>query len=140
MAKEVLKDLHKRHIKGTQPDVMVPDKDVLLCHLTNAVRKGLSLNKNKVYVTSRVLKHLYDVRTATIYDFLINNLHTIIKYPDNIHKNKNSKRADYCFHKKLKGAEYIALLEIEERIDLVTALRAKRSYINNFEKIWKWEE
>ncbi|MFB6306657.1 MAG: hypothetical protein ABEH43_06665, partial [Flavobacteriales bacterium] len=75
-----------------------------------------------------------------IYDFLIDNLHTIVKYPDKIHENKKGKRADYCFHKHLKGADYMALLEINERIELVTALRANEKYIQNFKKIWVWEE
>lgn len=109
--------------------------------MTKIVMKQLELEDGSVYVNTLVLKHLYDKKPAEEFDFLINNLHTIAKYPDYIYKNKDSKRGEVCFTKKLKGSDYICSIEIDEQTFIVTAFRIRdKKYMKNYESLWSWED
>ena len=50
---------------------------------------GIDLSCNKVYLNTRVLKHLYDKRPAEEFDLMIETLIDVVKYPNKIYKNKN---------------------------------------------------
>lgn len=99
----------------------------------------------RVYVSTRMLKHLYDSRPAEEFVSIIENLHTIVKYPDEIYENKTGKRGDFCFVKELKGERYIASIEITERKDkkifVATAFRLrKENYLKNYKLLWSWRD
>jgi len=55
---------------------------VQLCHLAMAVIKGLDLSCNKVYLNTRVLKHLYDKRPAEEFDLMTKILIDVVQYPN----------------------------------------------------------
>jgi len=138
--KKILLNLHENYIVGTQEKAAVVFKAVFLCHLTNTVLKEIK-TVGKVYTNSRVLKHLYDKKPAEEYDFLVCNIYKIVKYPDRIYKNKDPKRGDFCFLKKLKGYNYLCSLEVDadDGLTIVTAFRVrKESYLNNYELLWSW--
>lgn len=132
-------NLHENYIVGTQEKAAVVFKAVFLCHLTNTVLKEIK-TIGKVYTNSRILKHLYDKKTAEEYHFLLGNIHKIVKYPDRIYKNKNPKRGDFCFLKRIKGYNYLCSLEITDgELMVVTSFRVrKESYLNNYELLWSW--
>ena len=141
---EILNNLYQKYIKGTQPKIFVTHKVVVLCHLTNQVNKVI-LDKSglsRVYISTKMIKHLYDKKPAEEFDFIIDNLHKIIKYPNYIYKNKKEKRGDWCFVKKIKNELYISSLEHEEEIlEIVTVFRIrKEKYLENFELLWSWED
>jgi len=141
---EILNNLYQKYIKGTQPKIFVTYKVVVLCHLTNQVNKVI-LDKSglsRVYISTKMIKHLYDKKPAEEFDFIIDNLHKIIKYPNYIYKNKKEKRGDWCFVKKIKNELYISSLEREEEIlEIVTVFRIrKEKYLENFELLWSWED
>lgn len=139
----ILFDMHNKHIKGTDPKSMVVNTTVVICNLTNIVSKAIAVDNPKVYVTTRALKHLYDGKVAEEYHFILTNAHTIIKYPDNIYKNKNPKRGDFCFTKELKGSRYICSLERGEGDELcvVTMFRMRKpGYIKSYELLWSWRD
>ncbi len=148
MARErrrVLAELYKEYVYRTPPKAIVINETVFLCHLTWAVAKALGVDTIRVYVSTRMLKHLYDSRPAEEFIFVIENLHTIVKYPDQIYENKNSKRGDFCFVKELKGSRYIVSIEIpkgeEDKIFVATAFRLrKESYLNNYKLLWSWRD
>lgn len=144
--REVIPELFEQYIKDTPADTRVPAKTVFLCNLTNAVRNGIGFSSGKVYVTSRMTKHLYDHKPAEEFHFLINNIHTVVKYPDHIYKNKDSKRGDYLFFKVLKGNSYLCSIEITSSEDdltenyVATAFRMrKESYLKSYELLWSWK-
>ena len=143
----VIPELHRRYIKGTAKDAVVQNARVFLCHLTGAVSIGaLGLMqterapRRKVYISTRVLKHTYDKRPAEEYDFLTENLHAIVKYPDCVYKNKDSKRGGYCFVKTLGNKLYLCSLEsVEDRFEVVTFFRVpKEKYLESYELLWSW--
>ncbi|MCK4554765.1 hypothetical protein KAU19_07485 [Candidatus Parcubacteria bacterium] len=141
--REGLNNLYQKYVKGTHPKISVTYKVVVLCRLTNQVNKVVLDNSglSKVYVNTKVLKHLYDKKPAEEFDFIIGNLHKIVKYPDYIYRNKNEKRGDWCFVKKIKNELYISSLEHkEETLEIATVFRIrKEKYLESFELLWSWE-
>lgn len=141
--------LHKDYVRNTSKKAIVQMVNVLLCHLTAAVVKGVPLSCNRVYLNTRVLKHVYDKRPAEEYDFLIRNIKNIIRYPDKVYRNKTGKRGDFCFVKDLKNSKVFVSLEpiianisnekIVTHCEIVTFFRVTNdSYLANYELLWEW--
>ena len=64
-----LKDFFKKYIEGTQEKAIVADLKMFLCHLTNAVMKGMNIDDysiKNIYITSRCVKHLFDKKTKIL--------------------------------------------------------------------------
>jgi hypothetical protein len=141
----ILQNLHDKYIKGTEPGALVPEKTVLLCNLTFTVQKQLCLPK-RAYINTKVLKHLYDKRPARQYDFTICYLHKLIKYPDKIYENKDSKRGGYCFVKTIKGRLSFASVELktenknDEHVFIVTSYDVPEKYLKNYKLLWSWKD
>lgn len=140
--KQILLNLYETHIKGTSAKAIIVSETVLICHLTKAALKGCCFQKNKIYVNTKVLKHIYDKKPAEEFNFIIDNLHTIIKYPDSVCKNKTPKRGQFCFIKNLKGNIYFCSLEeVKNELFVVTAFRVrKKNYLKNYELLWSWRD
>ena len=137
--------LYKKYVRGTDRKAIVQMVIVLLCHLTAAVAKGVGTECTKVYINSRVVKHIYDKRPAQEFDFLISQAEHIVKYPDYIYKNKSGKRGSFCFVKKVNNELWIVSIEIiqqkeiESHCEVVTFFRTNPEYLESFELLWKWE-
>jgi len=149
MSKKVLPDLYEKYIKNTGPQAIVINKTVFLCHLTNAVSKGIGIfPTNKIYTTSRVIKHMYDKKPAEEFDFLINCVHRIVKFPDKVYQNQDAKRGDFCFVKNLNGRSYFCSIQIvrndggdTEDLYLATAFRIRKiNYLDNYKLLWSWKD
>lgn len=134
--------LHRKYIKNTAKEAIVTNSIVYLCNLTFAVQKGINISEKKTYINTRVVKHIYDKRPAQEYDFLLNNISIIVKYPNDIYENKNSKRAGYCFVKSINEKKYLVVIECDNEIEgihIVTAFGVGEKYLKNFHQIWSWE-
>jgi hypothetical protein len=141
----VIHELFEKHIKHTKEKEIVPLETVYICRLTYSVLNVLGFGDSKVHVSTKVLKHLYDKKPAEEFDFLINSLPAIIKYPDRVYKNKISKRGDFCLVKRLKGFSYLCSVEFcedagEMRVCVVTAFRVRdEAYLKKYELLWSWK-
>jgi len=144
MKNKVAVKMYEKYIKGTVEKEVVVDKLYLVTILTKAVIKGLNLSEDKVYLNTRVLKHLYDRKPAEEFECIICDLHKIVHYPDFVYKNKSPKRGDFCFTKKIKDTNYFCSIERgEDRMFIVTVFRirkGKEGYIKNYELLWSWED
>lgn len=147
MENESLQSLHKKYIRGTSPKAIIMDKKILLCNLTKAVKRGCRFSSSGVYVTTKVLKHIYDKKPAELYDFIVQNLPKIVKYPSHIYKNKSAKRGDFCFVKSLKNEKYLCSIEIcinperkQEEIYVATVFRTDDKYLEKYELLWSWKD
>lgn len=148
MKKEILKKLYEHYIKGTPEKSLIVEKTVSLCSLAKSASVGLRKFECKMYVKAYIntksLKHIYDKKTAEEFDFIIANLHTMIKYPDYIYRNKNPKRGDFCFVKTIKKEQYLCSLELDKlknKLFVVTAFKLrKENYIKNYELLWNWRD
>ena len=140
----------KRHIKNTPNKSPVILQDIFICNLTIAVKKACKLNVLKVHITSKIIKHLYDGKPAEEFDFTLKNIAAIVKYPDRIYKNRDSKRGDYCFVKLIGEFNYLASIEcskidsdnkpLEEKLFIVTCFRVRDiNYLKKYELVWSWK-
>ncbi|MDP4010805.1 MAG: hypothetical protein Q8P72_01085 [Candidatus Roizmanbacteria bacterium] len=145
-----IKKLFKLYIDGTDEKAKIIDTSTMVCNATKTVAKACSLSSVKIYISTKVIKHLYDKRPAEEFNFLINNLHTIVKYPDDIYKNKDSKRGHFAFVKTFKNDKYFSSIEVVENFKvneiledvncIVTCFRMKKEkYLNNYELMWSWK-
>lgn len=144
----IIPNLVEQYIKGTEAQAIVPLVTTFLCHLTMAVIRGVNLEYQKVYISTRVIKHMYDQKPAEEFEYLSNHIHKIVKYPDEIYQNRDSKRGDYGFVKKHGKNQYFCSIEkIENIVEdgganglcVVTAFRLRKSsYLNNYKLLWSW--
>lgn len=142
----MIRSLFKKYIRGTEKKTIVQMVNLFMCHLTVAVVKGASFPCNKVYLNTRVLKHCYDKRTAEEFDFLMENLMSIIRYPNKVYKNKDGKRGGYCLVKEIKNNIYLCSIQFNEHeekttmaFDIVTFFRTDENYLRNCELLWEWK-
>lgn len=148
----ILRGFFKKYIENTAEKAEVVNRKIFLCHLTKAVTSGVGIDHSikKVYITSRCLKHLFDHKPAEEFLFIINHLHKVVKYPDQIYKNKNGKRGDFCLIKNIGNEKYFCSIEIisinkDEEIEevkevqIATAFRLRNDkYIKNYTLLWNW--
>ncbi len=147
MSIKVTTELYEKYIKGTEKQAVVQNVTALLCSMTVAVNKGSRVNCKRIYISTRVLKHVYDKRAAEEFDFLVSNIHQVLKYPDRVYKNRDAKKGDFCFVKKLKNNLYLASVEIMKNpqgesthCEVITFFRIqKESYLNGYELLWEWK-
>ena len=97
-----------------------------------------NLLSGRVSISTRVIKHAYDKRTAQEFDFFIRNLKKIIECPDEIYKNKDGKTGDICVTKTFNHGRYICVLEkTTPGYEVVTFFRIDSKYTNGYELLWK---
>lgn len=139
--------LHKQYIQGTEEKAPVVLLTVLLCNTTNLVMKAIDLSTPKVHVTTKMLKHLYDSKPAEEYEFILNNLVQIVRFPESIYENKGGKRGQFGFVKRIKDHDYFCSIETtqvtnedqsaEEMNFVVTAFRMRREgYLKDYKPLW----
>ncbi|MEK7457950.1 MAG: hypothetical protein AAB612_00465 [Patescibacteria group bacterium] len=135
--------LHKKYIKGSEKKALIKEFTVYVCNLTKAVKTGCSIIGVKVYITTKTMKHIYDVKPAVDYDFLILHLPKLIKTPDRVCRNSSSKRGAYLFVKEVN--EVIYVISVEECVEngetclfVATGFRSDEDYLKKFPTIWSW--
>jgi len=138
------KNLHSNFVKNTKPGEIVINKTVLLCHINEKISRYIKLHEANVYISSKMLKHLYDKRSAQEYDCLLRNMYLIAKYPDLIYRNKGYKSGDFLFVKAIDGYCYTCSLQFVQKgfcrkLNLITAFSVKPEYMRNFKLLWSWK-
>lgn len=134
--------LFKRHVKGTAIKAIVNYQEALLCNLTKAVQDGVKLPTRRVYINTRVIKHLFDTRPPVEFELVIKNLLTVVKYPDEIYSNKNGKRGSYCFVKNVNDQKYFCSIELIRSTNvmiIVTSFLIRNDrYLKSYTLLWSW--
>ena len=152
---DIVKSTVRKYIKGTPKKDYVKELTVLVCNLTDIVKGNLKIQTSRVYITTKVLKHMYDKRTAEEFDFVVSNLTDFIKFPERIYKNKQGKTGNYCFYKTIAKDAYFCVLEIsgdkdpcDEEIGMVYVVSAyrlsedkkkRRNYLSSYKLLWSWK-
>ena len=140
-----IRGLHKMYVRGTAKKAVVQVVTILVCRLTAAVVSGASCLSDKVYISTRVIKHVYDKRPAEEFDTLIANVRAMVKYPDRVYRNVAGKRGEYCFVKSIDGLLYLCALEMVERpeqgtvYEIATLFRVDEDYLKKHELLWEWK-
>ena len=82
---------HQQYIANTDYRARVFDNAFYVGSISLDLAQKLKLSASIVIINSRSLKHLYDKRTAHVYDFLLQHLHEIINQPDMILESVHTK-------------------------------------------------
>lgn len=119
--------LHQDCVGGTLPKEIVINQ-VILCAKTALGR---------IYLNSRVLKHLYDKRTAAIYFLILACLEQVLSKPDAYYRNKFDKRGAVILIKEVKNIAILVSLEKirNKHFEVVTAFEVKEKYLRNLIRI-----
>ena len=129
---QILSRWHEKYIKLTFPKQIVANKSLIF---------GKMDKDTTVYLNTRVMKHLYDKRTAVIYFLLLQNLEHLIFYPDKIYENGLGKRKSLIFVKQIKKELLAVVLErIREeknKVFVITAFETDEKYLEKFKLLWK---
>ena len=141
---KTLKEFFHRYIENTVEKAVVAEKRIFLCLLTVAVCKGVGLESRNVYITARMLKHLYDKKPAEECMFILNHVYEMVRYPDKVYQNKDGKRGGFVFVKRMSAVDYLVAIEdiitneVKE-IQIATAFRLRdEKYIKNYTLLWDW--
>ena len=137
----VIRNLYKKYIAGTARGTLIPLRKRYLCNIRRSVRKVIRKRKlcrnRRVYLSTKALKHIYDrhifdKRTPDDFFCIINELMTIIKYPDRIYRNGSGKRGDFIFAREIRRRTYLIFMEIvsqeeDTTIEVVSAYRTGKN-------------
>ncbi len=140
---------YRLHIKGTAKSQIIALQRDFLCNVKPSLVKILCSNStctdSRVYLSTKSLKHVYDrhvydKRNISEFIIVLQNLTRIIKYPDEVRMNAQSKRGDFLFVKKVKGQLYFVSIQIEldGSIDVVSSSATGESYTKKFTLLWSW--
>lgn len=142
----ILYQFYNTWIRWSYFEAKVPDMKICIGFWVHGpLKNNRKSAKYPIYIKSRSLKHVYDKRTAEEFDFILGNYGLLLADPDKIYRNKDQKRGDYCFVRRLEdGREYFCSLELEcdlykkiSNLWLVTVFRIRKvSYLHNYKLLW----
>jgi hypothetical protein len=138
--------LFHEHVAGTEKKSFVHLAKVAVCNLGPKIYRKLReshiLDNSKVFISTKVLKHIYDDHHPQ-HLTMIKNLHRIVRSPEVVYKNKPGKGGDYIFVKEIRDETYCVVLDIiqsetDSSIEIRTCFYASRPkrYFREFECIW----
>ena len=145
----------KKHIKGTGKKKQIKKLTIYVCNFSNVVMNEFKFSTNRVHLSTKSLKHMYDKRVAQEFDFILNNLPKIIKKPDKVYKNIKGKRGDYCFLKKFAKDTYFCIIENSDDVNpndgkigmnyvvsvykLSEDKEKRKRYLSGYKLLWSWK-
>lgn len=143
MSKGYIELIFTKYIQRTPKGAIVRDMTIKLSSLTHEVRHSINFLTSSVHITTKVIKKNYDKRPAEENDFMLHHGWRILRNPDSIYLNKDGKRADYVFTKRLYRQTYMAAVEVSDHAEapmlyVVSMYRLPKpdNYLRSYELIW----
>ena len=142
MANNKIQKLFKKRVQGTVAYAIIVNETVTAGMLPAAVAEVMAESNRKIYMTSRVIKHLYDKKPAEEFDFVLINIPGIIARPDYLYRNKGDKRGQFCLMKRIEDREYFISLEVINSVygketQIATAFRVRsKPYLEEHDLSW----
>lgn len=133
----MVRDFHQAYIRGTAEKAIVLEAFVSLGIINNDLA-DFEVPTERILLNTKVLKHLYDKKPAEEFDFIIDNLLSLIDCPDFIYQNGRSKRGQRAIVKEIKGDYYFCSLDKQkDSLWVVTVFRIRKAnYLKNYELLW----
>lgn len=139
-----------KYIRDTESRCIIHLKKDFLCKIKPSLFKLLGIHTNcidrSVSLSTKSIKHIYDrhiydKKTPKDFNIILSNLTKIIKQPDEVRRNLESKRGDFLFVKKIGTQLYYVSVEVIEEgcIEVVSASAAGDKYLKKFTLLWSWE-
>lgn len=136
----------ERHIKNTPRKGYVKDLRVKVCEMPHKLKSKIKAKGPKVYITTKSLKHMYDVRSAQEFDFIITNIEAAILHPLRVYRNKEGKTGNICFYKEFGNNAYFYILDSQtDSVYIVSAYRLseieekRKNYLASYKLLWSWK-
>lgn len=138
-----------KYIKNTAPQEKVYVDKGLLCKIKPSLKTFLNNHTQcfdrSVFLSTKSLKniydrHIYDKNNAVIFNIILKNLTNIIRYPDEIRRNVDSKRGDFLFIKEIENQLFFSSVEVlvDGSIEIVSASATGVKYLEKFTLLWSW--
>jgi len=135
-----------RHIRNTPRKGYVKDLRIKICDFPHKLKGKLKIKDKRVYITTKSLKHLYDVRKGEEFDYIISNIDHFILNPTGIFKDKERKTGNYCIYKETGNGAYFIILDVTENsVYVVSGYRLseveekRKNYLSGYRLIWSWK-
>lgn len=141
---------YSRHIKETAQHARITLARGMLCKIKSSLVQVINLHTTcsdqNVFLNTRALKHIYDRHiydksSPWVFEIILNNLTQIIKRPDEVRRNMESKRGDFLFVKKIGRQIFYVSIEvvIGGNLEVVSASATSDNYLRKFTLLWSWE-
>ena len=134
---KLFKDFQKipRGIHIQDPDKLVP----LSLKLDKKLSDALKSKNLWVFFTKRSLKHISEKRQGA--EICLQMIYETVRNPDTLRKGKDSRfLVSKTFHVNEKPYPYLVGIEVsKEAIIIITAFIANKTYLRNFEILWRTE-
>lgn len=136
----------RRYIKNTPRKGYVKDLRIKIGEIPHKLRGKIKPHDQRVYITTKSLKHMYDMRSAQEFDFIIRSLETVIINPLRIYNNKEGKSGDKCLYFEIDNNAYFYILDIKpDGIYIVSSYRLsevlekRKNYLSGYKLLWSWK-
>lgn len=141
-----LSDTIERFIKNTPRKGYVKELRIKISKLPKRFKSKTEAQDLRVYITTKSLKHMYDIRLAQEFDFIIANIEAVITNPHRIYKNKEGKTGSVCLYIKLQENFYFYILDAKpDGLYVVSAYRLseievkRKNYLASYKLLWSWK-
>lgn len=134
-----IEKLFQAYVRGTAPHIAVVNAIVIVGALPSVVAEKIGIRNPKIYITTKIVKHLYDKRPAEEFDCIIANLPWIIQYPEEIYRDKAGKTGSHCLVRAIRGERYLCPLDANGYV--VTTFRIRdEKYLKEYELLRSWRD
>ena len=137
-----IQKIFKKCVRDTALEAVVRNITVVAGMLPPLLSEKIDAANPRIYITTRVIKHLYDKKPAEEFDFVLENIPNLLAHPDRLYRNKGDKRGQFCLMKQIEGREYFVSLELADgkygkELQLVTAFRVRSEpYLKEYDLLW----
>lgn len=141
-----LSNLVNRHIRNTPAKGYVKNLRIKICEFPHKFKGKLKIKDKRVYINTKSLKHLYDVRSAKEFNFIISNVERLILNPIKVFKNKEGKTGDVCFYNEIDKKCYFCIVEVAETANYLVSVYKlspvevkRKNYLSGYKLLWSWK-
>jgi hypothetical protein len=138
---------YSKYIKGTPYKAGILLERIFICKVKEPLRiimdGHVACPDKKVHLSTKSLKHMhdrhvYEKKTPLDLRIILDNLTNIVKYPDEVRKDKDAKKGDFLFIRKVGEHAYWAAVQVslEGGIEVVSASATGPRYTEKFTLLW----
>lgn len=141
-----LKKIVDRYIRNTPRKGFVKDLRIKICEFSHKFKGKLKLKDRRVYITTKSLKHLYDVRKSKEFNFIVANIESLILNSIRVYRNKEGKNGNLCFYIEIEDRSYFCIIEIRTNANYLVSVYKlspvevkRKNYLAGYKLLWSWK-
>lgn len=140
--------VYNEHVRGTPEGKIVPHVRVSVCSIKESIRRIIEVthqcDKRTAMFSTMAMKHIHDghIYKKHVPDDLprvLGRIGSVLKYPDEVRRNRPEKSGDFLFVQAHKGHTYVVATQavIDDgtgRLEVVSAFLASAEYLDSTSK------